>query len=331
MTSDLQEMKATERGIPLEKNCDNNPQNQNSNENGSIIKQPSITDISKMSKKQKHELLQRIKNEKQESLRLQAELDEKIKAITQDFDGKNGNTVSSQNLSQKVRMATSSSEPSFNEGSKRPSENKRRGSNNKSSSLKAVNSDENEESDFKELMKAAEETAKNSKQLNRISNSSSQQQLVDLVDVNIQLQGNAKVNIPVSNVHPPPPVCCGFMSKQGQVFRSWKTRFFVLKEGVLTYYTGETEPGSQIGDMQVGSPLVLKGYCLTQPEPGQLFLTIPGRKSTIADNMGTRGRSQSTANDADLVRSILLQVKTKSDLERWELAFEEHITYISKL
>ena len=285
-----------------------------------------------MSKKQKHELLQRIKNEKQESLRIQAELDEKIKAITQDVEGTNGNKGSSQNMPQKARMPTSSSELSFNDGTKSTSENKQRNSNNiKSSSLKAVNSDEKEESDFKELMKAAEETAKNTKQLSKVTNSSSQQQLIDPADVNIQLNGNTKVNVTASSAPPPPPVCCGFMSKQGQFFRSWKTRFFVLKEGVLTYYTGETEPGSQTGDTQVGSPLVLKGYFLTQPEPGQLFLTIPGRKSTIADNMGTRGRSQSTANDADLVRSVLLQVKTKSDLERWELAFDEHITYISRL
>lgn len=336
-TADLQEIEAQQRGIPIvpvQLNSDNNSTNIKTNGKETVNKQPSLNDISKMSKKQKHELLQRIKNEKQDSLRLQAELDEKIKAITLDFDEQNVATGISKALpNSKARMNTISSEPSIADASKRTSENKRRGSSNKQSSVGALSSDENEEADFKALMRAAEETVKNTKQLSRNSNSSSQQHFVDPADVNIQLNGNSNNKLSFSGavVPTPPPMCCGFMSKQGQVFRSWKTRFFVLKEGVLTYYTGETEPGSQVGDMQVGSPLVLKGYCVTQPEPGQLFLTIPGRKSTIADNMGTRGRTQSTANDADLVRSLLVQVKTKSDLERWEHAFDEHITYITRL
>lgn len=116
-----------------------------------------------------------------------------------------------------------------------------------------------------------------------------------------------------------PTQCSGYMSKQGEVFRSWKSRFFVLSGGVMTYYTGETNIDSSQGEGQIGSSLVLRGYKVTSPEQNTLFICIPGRRGTLS----------AVATEELSAPSMLVKVKTNEEFLIWEKALKEHIHYIN--
>lgn len=250
----------------------------------------SVTNVNKMSTKEKEDLLNKMQKEKEESLRLKTESDAKVKAANDDQDEESKSAVSY----------------TKSQGSRRSS----------SSSMKKKQGGQDDDDDdaFKSLKKAAEVNMQNNRNINQVLNPNG---------INLEMKNKSSVK--------PPPICTGYMAKQGQVFRSWKTRFFVLKEGILTYYIGETMKGSKVGDNQVGSPLLLMGYQVSQPEPGQLFLTIPGRRTTIADNAATRERTATTLQDEEAVRSILLQVTNEQDLEMWQKALKQHIIYINSI
>jgi flagellar biosynthesis GTPase FlhF len=137
-----------------------------------------------------------------------------------------------------------------------------------------------------------------------------------------------------------PPMCCGYMSKQGQIFRTWKRRFFVLESGELTYYVRETFEGSRVGDQKMGTPLYLKGYSVTQPEKDRLLISIVNRKMTVADyGNGTgsghspRGRAVSSveAIDTGKTRQLLLEITDPDELTRWESAIRDHINFCDQM
>ena len=109
------------------------------------------------------------------------------------------------------------------------------------------------------------------------------------------------------------------MSRQGSIFRKWQKRYFVLEKGELSYYEDEVEPGSGVGKGLVGTPLALTGYVVTQAEDGELFLNIPGRRSTISE----------CSSDKSLTRQLLLKIDSPEEKVRWEKALNEHIQYIS--
>lgn len=46
---------------------------------------------------------------------------------------------------------------------------------------------------------------------------------------------------------------CGWLRKQGGKFRTWKRRFFVLRQGILEYYT-DSEQIRLIGALEIGPP-----------------------------------------------------------------------------
>lgn len=115
-----------------------------------------------------------------------------------------------------------------------------------------------------------------------------------------------------------PAQCSGYMTKQGEVFRSWKSRFFVLNNGVITYYTGETGSSSE-GEGQIGSSLVLRGYKVTSPEQNTLYISIPGRRGTLS----------AVATEEQSAPSMLVKVKTNEEFLIWEKALKEHINYIN--
>ena len=88
----------------------------------------------------------------------------------------------------------------------------------------------------------------------------------------------------------PLPRCVGYLSKEGGSWKTWKSRFFTLDNGVLTYYESETTPGSNEGVNEKGKiPL-----CGTDTiefidrKKGKLLLSsaINGRKyPLIVDNL----------------------------------------------
>ncbi len=106
-----------------------------------------------------------------------------------------------------------------------------------------------------------------------------------------------------------PKVSAGWIMKEGQNFKSWKRRFFILKEGLLTYYEKETVKGSNVGENKLGE-LELKGYKIERPHPEQMLLL--SEKDTNA-------------------RKLLLECSDETCQKAWISALNEHIEYITKL
>ena len=106
-----------------------------------------------------------------------------------------------------------------------------------------------------------------------------------------------------------PKVSAGWIMKEGQNFKSWKRRFFILKEGVLTYYEKETVKGSNVGENKLGE-LELKGYKIERPHPEQMLLL--SEKDTNA-------------------RKLLLECSDDTCQKAWISALNEHIEYITKI
>lgn len=137
---------------------------------------------------------------------------------------------------------------------------------------------------------------------------------------------------------PAPPRHTGYMSKQGQVFKTWKRRFFQLEDGELTYYLTETEEGSGVGEQRMGVPLHLRGYQVQVQNEKFLLISeayTNNRRMTM-DGQGIaspRNRAVSTveANMVGKSRSMLLQVKAVSELKKWEEAINKHIQYCDSL
>jgi len=71
-----------------------------------------------------------------------------------------------------------------------------------------------------------------------------------------------------------PQPTAGYLNKQGQSFpKSWKRRFFVLKEGTLVYYKRETFQHSNVGEDKLDA-LLLKDYTVENLENNQILLQV---------------------------------------------------------
>jgi hypothetical protein len=130
---------------------------------------------------------------------------------------------------------------------------------------------------------------------------------------------------------PVPKKHSGYMSRQGSVFRKWQKRYFILEKGELSYYEGETEPGSGVGKGLVGTPLTLRGYVVTEMEEDELFLNMPGRRSTISDHVTAADTLDPLGSDKSLTRQLLVKIEKPQEKLNWEKALNEHIDYISSL
>ncbi len=97
----------------------------------------------------------------------------------------------------------------------------------------------------------------------------------------------------------------GIMLKEGQVFKTWKKRYFVLEEGVLSYYPNEADSKSVAN--RIGEALSLKGYVVSRGTPAKTRLLL-----------STQGTD----------RNLLLEVPDSSELAQWEVAFKAHILYL---
>ncbi len=102
-----------------------------------------------------------------------------------------------------------------------------------------------------------------------------------------------------------PKVHRGNMRKEGQVFKTWKNRFFILEEGVLSYYSSESESKSE--DNRMGEPLTLLGYKVSTPSKSRLILT----------------------SEDEAERCLMLDIAEPFLLTEWESALNAHIAYIT--
>lgn len=140
---------------------------------------------------------------------------------------------------------------------------------------------------------------------------------------------------PTVTPRPCPPKMCGYMAKQGQIFRTWKRRFFILERGEISYYMRESGPDSEMGEQKMGTSLLLQGYSVVIEDDDKLLISVPGRAFTISDSSssapsgGTRGRAVSTVESSTTgkTRVMLLEPESPEELARWIDAINEHIDY----
>ena len=100
----------------------------------------------------------------------------------------------------------------------------------------------------------------------------------------------------------PPSMKKGFVMKQGQMFKSWRNRFFVLNEGNLYYYARESSQ-PPYGESLKGTLQLEHMVCL---EKGSILtLTSSGRGD----------------------RDFVVEIKDNEDREAWKEAFESHAEY----
>lgn len=104
---------------------------------------------------------------------------------------------------------------------------------------------------------------------------------------------------------PLPERRCGYLLKLGHYFpKMWKTRFFVLEEGQLSYFTTETAPGSGIGSNMVSHPIVLRGFTVSEPGQGRILIS--------------NGEA----------RTLVLRFKEMSAFKIWLESIHAHVAYL---
>jgi len=115
------------------------------------------------------------------------------------------------------------------------------------------------------------------------------------------LQSTAFVYSPKSRVQKPVQLCRveGFMTKKGSFFPSWKRRYFILENRVLTYYKTEQDA---LENNRVGTPFVFS--------PPRTGCTNEGLTIKLQNYMKNR--------------ILLLRLDNESDVAIWKEAFEEH-------
>lgn len=95
----------------------------------------------------------------------------------------------------------------------------------------------------------------------------------------------------------------GYMLKQGHVVKNWKNRFFVLEEGMLTYYESST----------ANAPYGVN-------KKGEMSL----RDVTVSDSKTFVTLSSRGKNGADLV----LEIKYPNEREEWIAAIRQHAAWL---
>jgi hypothetical protein len=100
-----------------------------------------------------------------------------------------------------------------------------------------------------------------------------------------------------------PATMSGFLNKEGQLFKTFKRRFFRLEKGVLSYYDANN------GTEKLGDDVLLEGFTVTSLSQRRIMLS-----------KWTAGKS----------RQILLEADNEGEYSRWLAAFQEHVQYLQK-
>jgi PH domain len=98
---------------------------------------------------------------------------------------------------------------------------------------------------------------------------------------------------------------CGFIEKEGQIFKTWKNRYFVLSNGVFTYYVSPSST-SPYGNNQRGEVSSLGGKSL---KVDGVMLSVVGGSC----------------------RDINLKIPSASERDEWIDALRQHIAYKTRL
>ena len=96
--------------------------------------------------------------------------------------------------------------------------------------------------------------------------------------------------------------------KEGQKVKNWKERFFILKEGKLSYYNREIPPKTNKGEELLGE-LELKGYVVTEPSTNKFLLAH--------------------ASDPN-ARKLLLEQVDDNCRRAWINVLREHISWLDE-
>lgn len=102
-----------------------------------------------------------------------------------------------------------------------------------------------------------------------------------------------------------PKVQTGFIKKEGQKYKSWKNRYFVLDSGVISYYTDDIKNSSA---QQKGEPMNIRGYKLVENKENAKLLSLEHRTDKEA-------------------RVLNLSFASVAEKEQWITAFKQHIEY----
>ena len=130
------------------------------------------------------------------------------------------------------------------------------------------------------------------------------------INIDQDIEDNKEVKKERQRGPPVPSRCVGYLKKQGGNFKTWKTRFFILEKGILTYYKAETTPGSNEGSEEKGK-IFLSGALeekieFTDEKKGELLLTSTERKLPL------------------IVENLYLA-------QAWLESITEHIDYVRKV
>ena len=101
-----------------------------------------------------------------------------------------------------------------------------------------------------------------------------------------------------------PLIKYGYIYKQGQLFKNWKNRYFILNEGILKYYE-RAHPMNTIGINEKGSITSLKDKSIVIEDD---ILSIVGGKK----------------------RDLTIRFFNDEEKNEWLTALNEHITYCNR-
>lgn len=108
-----------------------------------------------------------------------------------------------------------------------------------------------------------------------------------------------------------PPVVTGWLRKQGRkgLIKNWKKRYFVLKNGKISYYENESK--------QFPNGEGLKGE-----------LNLMNTELELHDE---GGKQQILIVAFNGENSLLIETETETETNRWAIALKQHIRYANKL
>ena len=113
----------------------------------------------------------------------------------------------------------------------------------------------------------------------------------------------APAAVPAPQENKVPDLKKGYILKQGHLVKNWKNRFFILEEGLLTYYESSTA-NAPYGVNKKG-------------EMSMKDVTVTDSKTLVT--LSTRNK-----NGADLV----LEIKYPNEREEWMAAFRQHAAWL---
>lgn len=173
-------------------------------------------------------------------------------------------------------------------------------------------------------------------------------------DVTILAHPTEDYDAPYSNQIPCPPKMLGWLNKRGHVVLNWKTRYFVLNNGFLTYYVDKLDT-APYGKTMKGQ-ICLLGYreqsfidANNLPSPTRSISAAPPGDSTyrihliyvpgiiddsIVDNFRqtvNKNLKKFGSSSKEPTQELLLEANTIEEKYAWMAAIEAHIQYIEYL